>query len=58
MNKVYTFAVITPKDDRIVDARNKYDYVVIGEMEVYEGMPDSEFEKLVKKLESLTTQSL
>ena len=51
MNKIFTFAVLTPKDGRIVDARNLYAYTIVGEMEVYEGMTDSEFEKTRKEID-------
>ena len=44
MNKIYTFAIIKRSNERISDARAR-DFMVVGEMEVYDGMPESEFEK-------------
>ena len=44
MNKIYTFAIPAKKPGYITDARNPYEYKEVGEIEVYEGMTDVEFE--------------
>ena len=49
MNKIYTFAVVNPSNERISNARSS-NFTVVGEMEVYEGMPESEFEKTRKEI--------
>ena len=49
MNKIYTFAVVKPSNERISNARS-INFTVVGEMEVYEGMPESEFEKTRKEI--------
>ena len=49
MNKIYTFAVVKLSNERISNARSS-NFTVVGEMEVYEGMPESEFEKTRKEI--------
>lgn len=44
MNKIYTFAIPVKKSGYITDAWNPYEYKEVGEMEVYDGMTDAEFE--------------
>ncbi len=45
MNKIYTFAVPVNKQGYIIDARNAFDWRVVGEVEVYEGMSFTELER-------------
>lgn len=49
MNKIYTFGVPKLVKDRIVDARAS-NYTIVGEMEVYDGMSDKEFDKTRKEI--------
>ena len=49
MNKIYTFAIIKRSNERISDARAR-NFMVVGEMEVYDGMPESEFEKTRREI--------
>lgn len=49
MNKIYTFAIIKRSNERISDARAR-DFMTVGEMEVYDGMPESEFEKTRREI--------
>lgn len=49
MNKIYTFAVVKQSNERISNARSS-NFTVVGEMEVYDGMPESEFEKTRKEI--------
>lgn len=49
MNKIYTFATIKRSNERISDARAR-DFMVVGEMEVYDGMPENEFEKTRREI--------
>ena len=49
MNKIYTFAIIKRSNERISDERAR-DFMVVGEMEVYDGIPESEFEKKRKEI--------
>ena len=49
MNKIYTFAIIKRSNERISDARAR-DFMAVGEMEVYDGMPESEFEKTRREI--------
>ena len=49
MNKIYTFAIIKRSNEIISDARAR-DFTVVAEMEVYDGMPESEFEKTRKEI--------
>lgn len=44
MNKIYTYAIPVKKTDYITDARNPYDFIEVGEVEVYDGMTADELD--------------
>lgn len=49
MNKIYHYAVPTPKQGRIIDARNPNNWIEVGSIEVYPGMTDEEMKKTLQE---------